>query len=77
LSLKNAEFLHNEVPGMQIPPEVLKRMAASDSAEAQKQEGIAIAREALKTFRKDVQGTYIMPPFNRAEIALAVVDGII
>lgn len=77
LSLKNAEFLHNEVPGMQIPAEVMKRMASSENAEAQKQEGIKIAREALQAFKKDVQGTYIMPPFNRAEIALAVIDGFI
>lgn len=72
-SLKNAEFLHNEVPGMQIPEEILKRMARPDTPELQRQEGILIAREALKEFRKDVQGTYVMPPFSRADIALAVV----
>ncbi len=72
-SLKNAEFLHNEVPGMQIPEETLKRMAAQTTPDAQRAEGIAIAREALREFRKDVQGTYVMPPFNRADIALEVV----
>ncbi len=76
-SLKNAEFLHNEVPGMQIPDETLARMRQSDTPEGQRQEGILIAREALQAFRKDVQGTYIMPPFNRADIALAVVEDFI
>lgn len=76
-SLKNAEFLHNEVPGMQIPSEIMKRMAKSDRPEAQREEGIAIAREALLAFKDSVQGTYIMPPFNKAEIALQVVDGLI
>lgn len=76
-SLKNAEFLHNEVPGMQIPDEIMKRMARPETPEAQREEGIAIAREALKAFRKDVQGTYIMPPFNKADIALAVVQDFI
>lgn len=76
-SLKNAEFLHNEVPGMQIPEEILKRMATPPTPELQRAEGIKIAREALEIFRKDVQGTYIMPPFNRADIALAVAEGFI
>ncbi len=76
-SLRNAEFLHNEVPGMQIPEEILKRMAAPTSLEAQRDEGILIAREALTLFRRDVQGTYIMPPFNRADIALNVLEGFI
>ncbi|MBN8554878.1 MAG: bifunctional homocysteine S-methyltransferase/methylenetetrahydrofolate reductase [Deltaproteobacteria bacterium] len=73
-SLKNAEFLHNEVPGMQIPEEILKRMSKPESPDLQREEGIKIAREALKEFRKEVQGTYIMPPFNRADIALSVVQ---
>lgn len=76
-SLKNAEFLHNEVPGMQIPDGILKRMAKPESPELQRAEGILIAREALSEFRKDVQGTYVMPPFNKADIALQVIDGFI
>lgn len=72
-SLKNAEFLHNEVPGMQIPDEIMQRMSKPATPEAQREEGIQIAREALKMFKSEVQGTYIMPPFNRADIALAVV----
>lgn len=77
LSLKNAEFLHNEVPGMQIPEEIMKRMAKPATPDGQREEGILIAREALKAFRKDVQGTYIMPPFNRADIAISVVGDFI
>ena len=76
-SLKNAEFLHNEVPGMQIPEEILNRMAKPQTPELQRAEGIKIAREALTEFRKDVQGTYIMPPFNRADIALQVIEGFV
>lgn len=74
-SYKNAEFLHNEVPGMTIPEEIRKRMK---SAGAQgREEGIKIAREMIYAFRHKVQGLYIMPPFNRFETALAVLDGII
>jgi homocysteine S-methyltransferase len=76
-SLKNAEFLHNEVPGMQIPDEIMKRIAKLETPEGQREEGISIAREALTAFRSEVQGTYIMPPFNRADIALSVVSDFI
>ena len=74
-SLRNAQFLHQEVPGMQIPESILKRMAAQNTPEAQRETGIQIAREALQHFSKHVQGTYIMPPFSKAEIALSVLDG--
>lgn len=74
-SLRNAQFLHQEVPGMQIPESILKRMGAQSTPEAQRETGIKIAREALQHFSKHVQGTYIMPPFNKADIALAVLDG--
>ena len=73
-SLRNAEFLHNEVPGMQIPKSIMKRMAEPKTKEGQREEGIKIAQEALRAFRSVIQGTYIMPPFNRADIALQVVD---
>jgi len=74
-SLRNAQFLHQEVPGMQIPESILQRMASQATPEAQRETGIQIAREALQHFSKHVQGTYIMPPFNKADIALAVLDG--
>lgn len=73
-SLKNAEFFHNEVPGMQIPPDVMKRMAMASSKEAQQQEGIAIASEALSAAKKmpRIQGTYIFPPFGNYKAVMDV-----
>ncbi|MDQ2817429.1 MAG: bifunctional homocysteine S-methyltransferase/methylenetetrahydrofolate reductase [Candidatus Eremiobacteraeota bacterium] len=43
-SVRNAEYLHNEVPGMAIPLEVRRRMEAASDAH---REGIAIARDLL------------------------------
>ncbi len=77
-SLKNAEFFHNEVPGMQIPEGVMKRMASATTKEAQQREGIAIAREALAAAKKmpRVQGTYIFPPFGNSKAVMDVLEGI-
>ncbi len=73
-SHRNAEFLHNEVPGMQIPLAYRERMAAVGSGPAARAEGIAIAREALSAVQHRVAGAYIMPPFNRVDSALAILD---
>jgi homocysteine S-methyltransferase len=74
VSSKNAEFLHKEIPGMQIPEEIRDRMRAVGSGPAARAEGIAIAREALKECAPMCRGTYIMPPFNRADLALEVLE---
>jgi methionine synthase I (cobalamin-dependent)/5,10-methylenetetrahydrofolate reductase len=74
-SYKNAEFLHNEVPGMQVPEAVRDRMRKAGSGPAARKEGVAIARGMLEKVRSRVAGVYVMPPFERHELALEVVDG--
>jgi homocysteine S-methyltransferase len=74
-SFRNAEFLHNEVPGMQVPEPVRERMRKAGGGAAGRKEGVAIAREMLHAVRSRVQGAYVMPPLERYELALEVVDG--
>jgi len=76
VSYKNAEFLHNEVPGMQIPAETRERMRKTPGGEAARKEGVKIAREMLFAVRDRVQGAYLMPPLGRYELALEVLDGL-
>ncbi|MBL8026735.1 MAG: bifunctional homocysteine S-methyltransferase/methylenetetrahydrofolate reductase [Fibrobacteres bacterium] len=73
-SYKNAEFLHNEVPGMTIPETLRKRMADCTSKEAGMDEGVKIAREILAHSKSDMAGVYIMPPFGIAKLALGVIE---
>ncbi len=74
-SYRNAEFLHNEVPGMQVPEAVRERMRAAGGGPSGRKEGVKIAREMLSAVRSRVQGAYVMPPLERYELALEVVDG--
>ena len=74
-SYRNAEFLHNEVPGMQVPDAVRERMRKAGSGAAARKEGVAVAREMLAAVRHRVAGAYVMPPFERYELALEVIDG--
>lgn len=76
-SHRNAEFLHNEVPGMQVPESVRERMRKAGTGAAARAEGVAIAREMLTAVRPRVAGAYIMPPLERYELALEVIDGFV
>lgn len=76
-SYRNAEFLHNEVPGMQVPEGIRERMRSAGPGEAGRSEGIAIAREMLIEVKDRVAGAYIMPPFGRHDLALRVIEGIV
>ncbi len=73
-SYKNAEFLNNEVPGIEIHDEIMQRMANAPTGDAAREEGIKIAQETLLETREAVEGVYIMPPFNRHEIALRILE---
>jgi homocysteine S-methyltransferase len=77
VSLRNAEFLANEVPGVSVPREVLERMrrASARGKEAALDEGVAIAREMLAAVRGRVRGVQIAAPLGRVPVALEVLEG--
>ncbi len=75
VSFRNAEFLHNEVPGMRIPDAVRERMRRASSKEDARREGVRIAREMLDAVRDKVAGAYIMPQLGFYESAVEVLDG--
>jgi homocysteine S-methyltransferase len=77
VSSRNAEFLHNEVPGMSVPADVRERLRIAPSKQAAQQVGVDIAREALRQARDIVEGVYIMPPFHRFELVARVLEGIL
>lgn len=73
VSERNAEFLHNEVPGITLPPAVRERMRGKSGAAGVK-EGMAIARELITAGRGQVGGWYLMPPFGKIDLALELMD---
>ena len=74
VSVRNAEFLANEVPGVSVPDAVIARMRRANAISKQHavQEGIAIAREMLERVRPSVAGVQVSAPFGKAELALEV-----
>lgn len=76
VSFRNAEFLHNEVPGVNVTPEILERMriASDKGKEDAREQGIAIARESLLQVRDVIQGVQVSAPFGNVRYALQVFD---
>jgi methionine synthase / methylenetetrahydrofolate reductase(NADPH) len=74
-SLRNAEFMSNEVPGCSVPEQIMERMRRfADSKEAARAEGIAIARETLSQMRGSIAGVQISAPFGRVETVMEVLE---
>jgi homocysteine S-methyltransferase len=74
VSFRNAEFLHNEFPGITIPDEIRDRLhRAGKEGEA---EGCQIAWELIEYALDKLPGIYIMPPFNRYHLAVELLSKI-
>ncbi len=71
---RNAEFFHNEVPGMEVPQPIRDRLKPFTDRDESAKVGIEIASEALIKTAPKAQGAYIMPPFGRMELAIQVIE---
>lgn len=70
-SSKNAEFLHNEVPGIKLTEETRERMMrVSGDQEASHYEGIQIAKELIDEVHRYFNGLYLITPFLRYEMTV-------
>lgn len=72
LSLRNAEFMNDHVPGVVVPGEILERMARCQTREDAIKTGIDIARETVAEISDAVQGFQASAPMGRTDIALSV-----
>ena len=73
-SVRHAVFLKNEVPGMSVPDEIVRRMAgAPDEGRG---EGQRIAAELLEEVRSFVQGVYFIPSFRRYDVVAELLAGV-
>jgi methionine synthase / methylenetetrahydrofolate reductase(NADPH) len=71
VSLRNAEFLHNEVPGMKLSDKVLNRIGKyGEDPKGAIQEGIAIAKSLIDTALAYFNGIYLITPFMKYELTV-------
>jgi homocysteine S-methyltransferase len=74
VSFRNAEFMNNEVPGAQVPPDILERMRRTTTQEEGFREGVAIAKETYARLKKDVAGVQLSAPLGRIEGIFAILE---
>jgi homocysteine S-methyltransferase len=75
-SLRNAEFMKNDLR-VSMPDEIMTRMAASETPDAARTEGIRIAQEMLAAARPMVQGVQVSAPFGRYALAVEIVQQVL
>lgn len=68
-SLREAEYLSAEVPGVTVPAALIERIAAAGSPEAERATGLAAARELLGILAPKVEGVLLAGPLGRDEAA--------
>jgi homocysteine S-methyltransferase len=73
LSERNAEFLHNEVPGIVLTDEARRRMKGLSGPQGRRA-GLQICKELIDRMMPRADGFYIIPSQVRTEMAVELVD---
>jgi homocysteine S-methyltransferase len=78
VSLRNAEFLKYEVPGVDVPDWVIEEMKkAGDSKEEALKRGMDIAVRTMEEAKGLVAGFQVSAPFNKADVAIQVIRSVL
>ena len=74
-SYRNAQFMKTEVPGVVVPDWIMEAMKNAGDKDAQRAEGIRIARTILEAIKNDVRGVATSAPFGNVNTAIEVCRG--
>ena len=74
-SARHAAFLQQEVPGIDIPPEIHASMQQAGDQGAR--EGIRLAIELIGQLKSIAQGVYLMPAFGRFDYAAEIIETVL
>lgn len=77
VSVRNAEFMNNEVPGASVPDYIMKRMYATKSKEEAQEVGIEIATETIRLLRGEIAGVQVSMPFGKSKYPLDVLKEVL
>ena len=73
-SARHCEFMHNEVPGIEVPDALRARMAQAETDAEAQAIGVEEAQKLAAWIRQCAQGIYLMPPFGNPGAALDVLE---
>ncbi|MBI3172475.1 MAG: bifunctional homocysteine S-methyltransferase/methylenetetrahydrofolate reductase [Chloroflexi bacterium] len=74
VSVRHANFLNHEVPGIAIPAQSIQRMeAAGENASSA---GVDLSVELINSLKSWANGIYIMPQFNRFDLVAEIIEAV-
>lgn len=76
VSLKNARFMQNEMPGIHVPEEIIARYTAEMKREEAERTAVEISVETGRKMADFADGYYIMTPFNRVTLVNKIINGL-
>jgi len=69
ISARNADFLHNEVPGISIPAAIRKKLWSYEEVADQRKAAMEFTEKLVADLAPFVDGLYLISPLNKWEIA--------
>jgi homocysteine S-methyltransferase len=72
VSVRHANFLHNEVPGIFIPDETRKRI--EEAGENGSRVGVEVAVELIEKLKTWAGGIYVMPQFHKFDMVAEIIE---
>lgn len=76
VSHKNAVFIHNEMPGINVPKEIMERYAENLTREEYERIAVEVSVDIINKMGDYVDGYYFMTPFNRYRLIQEIIDKI-
>ncbi len=70
ISARNAEFLHNEVPGISVPADLRARLASYDQVADQRKAALEYTSRLIEDILPSIHGLYLISPLNKWDIVL-------
>ncbi|MCD4789046.1 MAG: bifunctional homocysteine S-methyltransferase/methylenetetrahydrofolate reductase, partial [Bacteroidales bacterium] len=77
VSVRNAEFMNNEVPGASVPDHIMKRMYATKSKDEARELGLEIARGTIRELKADIAGVQVSMPFGNIKYPLEILKEVL
>jgi homocysteine S-methyltransferase len=73
ISARNADFLHNEIPGISIPMEVREILWKYEKVEDQRKVALDLTRKLIADITPFADGLYLISPLNKWDVPLTLV----
>jgi len=77
ISIKNAEFMNNEVPGASVPEKIMDRLKQENTKEGVMNTGIEVAKETIAEIKPYIAGIQASMPFGKLEYPIRVLEEVL